>query len=320
MQQFNFFNFSAILPMLFLCGALCAENDIAAQAAEFYANQNWSEAINAYQAITAEQSENESAWYRLAQAHIQLKQGELALNANAQLAKAKQIPKTFVLYQKAQALGLLGQTESMWKNLETASSQGYGNLKNFKTDAIFAKFQDSEQYLAINQAIDKNARPCMYDEKYREFDFWLGEWEVYGTLDKSGAKAGHNSITRAEQGCLILESWQGAGGSTGMSMNYYDGIKGQWVQRWVSGGGAVIDYAGGLIEQDGKNVMRLVGKIYYASKLQQPQVRDFRGTWTPLDHGVVQQFFEESIDGGETWKVWFNGYYFPSSEVLENAN
>ncbi len=318
MQKLNQFKLLTTVWSFMICGF--AHADVMAEAANHYADKNWPEAIKAYQSITAEQSENESAWYRLAQAHLQLKQGEQALNANVQLVNAKQIPKTFVLYQKAQALGLLGQTESMWSNLKAAASQGYGNLNNLQTDSIFAKFQESEQHQAIKQAIDKNARPCMYDEKYREFDFWLGEWEVYGTLDKSGPKAGHNSITRAEQGCLILENWQGAGGTTGMSMNYYDGIKGQWVQRWVSGGGTVIDYAGGLIEQDGKNAMRLVGKIYYASDLQQPQIRDFRGTWSSLDDGVVQQFFEESIDGGETWYPWFKGFYFPIKKVEENAN
>ena len=163
--------------------------------------------------------------------------------------------------------------------------------------------------------VDKVINPCMHDDKFRAFDFWLGDWEVYGKLDKTGPLFGHNSITREEQGCLIMEHWRGASGSTGTSMNYYDGIIGQWVQRWVSGGGTVIDYSGGLIDlADNKQAMRLKGKIFYVSSKQQPQIRDFRGTWSSLDGGVVQQLFEESIDGGKTWKVWFNGYYFPMDE------
>ncbi|WP_154223732.1 hypothetical protein [Marinicella rhabdoformis] len=160
--------------------------------------------------------------------------------------------------------------------------------------------------------------PCMENQIYRAFDFWLGEWEVYGSLDKRGPKLGHNSITRTEQGCLIMEQWQGASGSTGTSMNYYDGISEKWVQRWVSGGGTVIEYSGGLVDIEGNHsksknkAMRLIGKIYYASSQQKPQVRDFRGTWTPLEQGVVRQFFEESIDDGKTWKVWFDGFYFPA--------
>ena len=163
----------------------------------------------------------------------------------------------------------------------------------------------------------KKTQPCMNDGVYRSFDFWLGEWEVYGNLEKKGPKFGNNSIKRIENGCLIMEHWKGAKGSTGTSMNYYDGISGKWVQRWVSGGGTVIDYSGGLVAIKGeakgkdKKAMRLEGKIYYASEQRKPQIRDFRGTWTPLENGVVQQLFEESVDGGKTWTQWFNGFYFP---------
>jgi hypothetical protein len=173
---------------------------------------------------------------------------------------------------------------------------------------------------AAPEALKKVASPCLQDEKYRAFDFWLGDWEVYGNLEKTGPLYGHNSISKTEQGCLIMEQWQGASGSTGTSMNYYDGIKNQWVQHWVSGDGTVIDYVGGLIDLPGKQqAMQLTGKIFYASSKQQPQVRDFRGTWTPLNNGVVQQLFEESIDGGSTWTVWFNGFYFPLKNELKNA-
>jgi len=158
---------------------------------------------------------------------------------------------------------------------------------------------------AQDETNNTESENCQADA-YRAFDFWLGHWEVYGNLEKTGPLFGHNTITKTEQGCLVMENWQGAAGSTGTSMNYYDGVQGRWVQHWVSGDGTVINYAGGL--ENG--VMKLVGKIHYLKP--QPNMRDFRGTWTRLDGGVVQQFFEESIDGGENWYVWFNGYYFPS--------
>ncbi len=306
------------LAVLCINGA-SANDDLVTKAAKYHAEQKWPEVIKTYGQLTQLQPQNELAWFRLANAHIQLKQGQAALNANAQLNAPQQIPASFIQFQKAQAFSLLGKTNDMWRSLQTAAEQGYSNLSNLRTDPVFEAHRDTQQYTLVSQAMDKNLRPCMYDDRYREFDFWLGRWDVYGDLAKTGPMAGKNSITQAEQGCLIMEDWQGAGGSTGMSMNYYDGIKQQWVQRWVSGGGTVADYAGGLIEIGGIKVMRLEGKIFYASKQQQPQVRAFRGTWTPLEDGVVQQFFEESIDGGKTWYPWFNGFYFPSNEVDKNA-
>ncbi len=35
----------------------------------------------------------------------------------------------------------------------------------------------------------------------------------------------------------------------------------------------------------------------------------FRGLWTALPDGRVRQFFEISADEGETWAIWFDGYY-----------
>ena len=73
--------------------------------------------------------------------------------------------------------------------------------------------------------------PCS-DEHHRDFDFWLGTgWRVE-TAD--GQHAGDNVITREENGCLLIERWQGAQGGTGTSMNYYSRETGQWRQVWVS--------------------------------------------------------------------------------------
>jgi len=37
-------------------------------------------------------------------------------------------------------------------------------------------------------------------EKYKEFDFWLGDWNVYDTL---GNKLGENNIVQLQEGCII---------------------------------------------------------------------------------------------------------------------
>ncbi len=142
-------------------------------------------------------------------------------------------------------------------------------------------------------------RPCFLRDDFRAFDFWLGNWEV---TSADGKVAGHNAITAREQGCYLFESWRGASGVTGSSINYFDAANEQWVQHWVSPNGSQIQIAGGLV--DGSMV--LVGKIYYLARAQQA---DFRGTWTPLDDGRVRQFFEQSNDGGKTWAPWFEGFY-----------
>lgn len=73
--------------------------------------------------------------------------------------------------------------------------------------------------------------PCA-DGPYRQFDFWIGDWDVF---NPAGALAGTNTITNELDGCLIAEDWTGSGGVRGRSINTYDAETGLWHQTWVSG-------------------------------------------------------------------------------------
>jgi hypothetical protein len=143
------------------------------------------------------------------------------------------------------------------------------------------------------------AYPCEYDDKFRAFDFWLGEWDVHVA---SGQLAGHNQITSEQHGCYLGESWTSASGGTGHSINYLDEATGEWVQIWNDAGGNQINIRGGLTDRG----MLLVGTIHYVAT---DATLPFRGLWTPMEDGRVRQFFEQSNDGGETWAPWFEGFY-----------
>lgn len=131
----------------------------------------------------------------------------------------------------------------------------------------------------------------------RAFDFWLGDWVVH---DADGQVLGHNRVTAAERGCVLIEHWLGAGGSSGRSINYFHPGDDRWHQHWVSPG-TIIRIAG---ERDG-DAMRLAGDIFY---LATGVAADFRGTWTALPDGRVEQHFEQAAADG-TWSTWFRGWY-----------
>jgi len=147
--------------------------------------------------------------------------------------------------------------------------------------------------------------PCMRadNDEHDDFDFWVGEWNVY---DTEGNYAGHNAITKINAGCLIHEHWVGRGGFPGDSYNFYDPLAGEWRQVWVSGG-FMIDYTGGLNE-DGEMVLE--GELASFAN-RQPQ--DFRGVWTPNEDGTVRQYFEMKDESGE-WQPWFEGRYVRKSD------
>ena len=135
-------------------------------------------------------------------------------------------------------------------------------------------------------------------EEYRAWDFWIGDWRV---TSPDGTLQGANSIKREENGCLLVERWRGAQGSTGQSYNFFDPAKKRWRQIWVSSS-AIIDYNGGLAD----GAMRLDGHITY--RISSTSI-PFYGTWTPRPDGsVLQELFQWNGED-ERWDTWFVGVY-----------
>ena len=47
--------------------------------------------------------------------------------------------------------------------------------------------------------------PACSSPEYRQFDFWLGEWDV---STPQGAPAGTNRVERILEGCALQEHWE----------------------------------------------------------------------------------------------------------------
>lgn len=282
------------------------------RAATHYQAQAWKESADAYQQLVAQEPENHMAWYRLGVSLNEMGQPSEALAAMEKAKAGGQIPTSLIDYEAARAHMALRQSDKMWSALHAAAQAGYRNEQVLQDSTVWQSVRSTDKFKQVLDRVAKNAHPCVYDERFLQFDFWLGSWQVFGNTERTGPMYGTNKIAKKEDGCLVLESWSGASGTTGTSMNYYDGTKQQWVQHWVSKGGVTINIEGGIVDDS----MRMQGKIFYLTG-NPPQTRDFRALWTPLDNGVVRQFFEESIDQGKTWYPWFEGFYFPQASDSE---
>jgi hypothetical protein len=151
--------------------------------------------------------------------------------------------------------------------------------------------------IAALTAVALQASPgCMDSELHRQFDFWAGDWNVYGA---GGQYAGENAITPGSAGCVLAETWTNARGGTGHSLNFVEPATGRWRQVWV-GRGHRIDYQGGL---DGEGRMVLTGEITYWTE-QGTQSFEFRGAWTPLQSGHVIQHFQQRDPESGAWSDW----------------
>ena len=145
--------------------------------------------------------------------------------------------------------------------------------------------------------------PRCRSPEFRQFDFWLGEWQV---RSPAGQLAGHNDVRSVSGGCALVEQWTGAAGGSGVSINTYDADRKRWTQRWV-GDGATLWLEGAL--EAGAMVLR------GTAPRQTPRgaVLD-RITWTPLPDGSVRQAWDISPDGGATWTPAFVGIYRRAGE------
>jgi hypothetical protein len=137
--------------------------------------------------------------------------------------------------------------------------------------------------------------PCSGPE-HRQFDFWLGKWEVTAK-DKV---VGTSSITSILNGCVIMEEWQSQGAFAGKSFNRYDPANDVWEQLWVDNQGGVLKLAGGY--GDGKMVMEQTSTPTDSTTLID------RITWYNNDDGTVRQVWEKSSDG-VNWDIAFDGLY-----------
>ena len=124
-----------------------------------------------------------------------------------------------------------------------------------------------------------------------EFDFWLGDWDVDGTL------VGRNTISRAIGDTGLREEWRGQSGLVGTSLNAWDAERGVWHQTWIDTSGAVLLLEGGFV----------AGRMVLSGKTADGHQRI---TWSLLDGDPdrLRQHWENSADG-EHWETLFDGRY-----------
>lgn len=139
------------------------------------------------------------------------------------------------------------------------------------------------------------AAPCT-GQRYHQFDFWIGEWEV---TDPNGRLLGHDVIRAIQGGCVLEEHWQGAGGDVGTSLTVYDFTRDVWHQTWVSGPQLLV------LEGRFEN-----GKLILAgtTRGRDGETVHQRITWTRVSAHEVTQVWEMSGDT-TTWTTAFRGTY-----------
>jgi hypothetical protein len=138
--------------------------------------------------------------------------------------------------------------------------------------------------------------PCEALEQ-KQFDFWIGEWDLTWPGEKPG-EVGHgtNSIRRIMDGCIVQENFSGGESMhlRGTSVSVFDINSGRWKQTWVDNEGGYLDFVG-----DFKNGHMILQRetIRNGAKILQRMV------WKNISSNEMDWSWEASSDGGKTWQV-----------------
>jgi hypothetical protein len=142
--------------------------------------------------------------------------------------------------------------------------------------------------------------PCASAPERRQFDFWLGEWDVNTTATDRTPSAGSSVIQSVSGGCALLENWTSAQGGQGKSLNAYNPLIHQWQQYWIGQNGVVTEFR--TSNFDGRSLS------FFTDNGPGPNPKG-RLTFSPIDSMTVRQHAESSADGGKTWSTVYDLYY-----------
>jgi hypothetical protein len=140
--------------------------------------------------------------------------------------------------------------------------------------------------------VKRNQHPCHNAPEYRQFDYWLGEWDV----EMNGQKIATSSIQLILDECAILENYYALNYS-GKSISAWDASEKRWEQQYADTTGGSRTWIGAL-EGD---------RIVFYLRGQGAGVN--RMSYIKEGPDAVRQLIEVSTDGEKTWSPGFNGLY-----------
>ena len=269
--------------------------EMRSQANTLYQASDWTKAAAAYQKIVELEPTNPNANYRL---------GLSLLNLNKNLEAQKHLeisfttsPNSVFAFALARAYARTYNKAKAFETIEKSTTMGGIAPEMLTAEKDFAAWKDDAGFKELVRKSDLAVNPCKASPEFRQFDYWIGEWDV---KNPQGVPSGSSSIQLILGQCIILENWTGGSGSSGKSFNIYDTNDKKWHQTWVDDKGTFTHYIGGLV--DGKMVVIADTKVAGKKTLA-------KMTFSRLENGDVRQFGENSTDDGKTWTTSFDLIY-----------
>jgi hypothetical protein len=139
--------------------------------------------------------------------------------------------------------------------------------------------------------------PACAAPEHRQFDFWVGRWDVYPTGTER--LVAHSLIERLYGDCVIRENWSPLRGGGGSSLNTWRPHQRRWRQLWADSSNSWVEFVGGM---EGEAMVLTAGDGATRNRM----------TYTREAQGAVRQLVEQSTDGGASWTPQYDFTYRPA--------
>ncbi len=275
-------------------GAGVAATEARADAA--FMAKHFKDAAELYADVLEDQPLNGKAWFRLGFAQNSL--GEYAKSSTSfEKSYTTGFMPVISMYNVACGYARVGDKAKALFWLQKIADSGYRDVNQLMKDADFDSIRNEPKFAQIMDQIKGNAAPCEKAAEHHQFDFWVGEWTVAAP---GGQEAGKSKVERVVDQCALVETWWGAMGGNGKSINLYNSNLKKWQQFWVDSSGVSTLYTG---ERVG-NEMRFTADINREGKALKKKMTFFN-----VDADRVRVVGESSADEGKTWKMEYDLTY-----------
>lgn len=271
-----------------------ATAELKQEANDFYQKQDWQNAANAYEKIVKLEDKNIGARYRLGVSLLNLGKTAEAQPHLESVFNAS--PNPIFALALARVYARSGDKEKTYEIIEKSAKMGGIAPESLTGEKDFEKFRNDQGFRDLVQKSDLAVNPCKAKPEFRQFDFWIGEWNA---KNAQGITVGSSSIQLILHECVIFENWS-TPVSSGKSFSNFDVKDGKWHQTWVDDKGSLTHYDGEFA--DGKMILAAEISVNGRKNLA-------RMTFSKLPNGDVRQLGENSSDDGKTWTKTFDFIY-----------
>jgi len=138
--------------------------------------------------------------------------------------KARQlgyVPRPILNTRLARAFAQADEKDKAFAILQQMATNGFGPADMLNAEDELIPLRSDARWKTITDQMNRNAHPCQLSPGYRQFDYWLGEWDV----EIGGRKFARSSIQLVLDECVIFENYTDAKGYAGKSFSIWDAAR-----------------------------------------------------------------------------------------------